>query len=89
MVGVDDLTVQNQVEHRLCNMLRKTELGVGIRCFGTTKIYLSPFRKQQWFVVASAVENVHHLDGVGTNAVENQVIAERTSADAEMFVARH
>src|ERR1700682_3591321 len=32
---------------------------------------------------------MHDFDGVGAYAVENQVIAERTSADTEMFVARH
>jgi len=47
------------------------------------------FRKQQWFVVAGAMKNVHDFDGVCANAIENQIIAEWTSADAEMFVARH
>ena len=47
------------------------------------------FRKQQWLVVAGATNNVHDFDGVCANAIENQIIAEWTSADAEMFVARH
>src|SRR5882672_12645026 len=31
---------------------------------------------------------MHDFDGVGAYAVENQIIAERTSANTEMFVAR-
>ena len=49
----------------------------------------SRFRKQQSLVVARAMEDMHHFDGAGAHSVENQVIAERTSADTEMFVARH
>jgi hypothetical protein len=49
----------------------------------------SPLREKQRLVVACAVENMHHFDSVWTNAIENQVIAERTSTDAKMFVARH
>jgi hypothetical protein len=50
---------------------------------------LSRFWKQQSLVVARAMEDMHHFDGAGAHSVENQVIAERTSADTEMFVARH
>ena len=32
---------------------------------------------------------MHYFDGIGADTIENQVIAERTSADAEMFVARY
>jgi hypothetical protein len=47
---------------------------------------VSPLRKQQRFVIASSVDNVHHFYRVGTDAIEYQIVAERASADAEMFV---
>lgn len=35
------------------------------------------------------MKNMHDLDGVGSDAIENQIIAEWTSADADMFVTRY
>ena len=68
---------------------RHRSLGVTIRALSGNAMCPSHFRKQQSLVVAGAVENMDDFDGVGADAVENQVIAKRTSANTEMFVARH
>jgi hypothetical protein len=64
-------------------------LDVAIRAFSGNAMRRSRFRKQQSLVVARGMADTHHFEGADAHSVENEVIAERTSADTEMFVARN